>query len=72
MKVRETSTAPALRRPPGAVNSVTAGKIQTNDELKTAAEYQPLIIHYNTTARRYAAGDVASVTDSVQDVVTPG
>ena len=25
-------------------------QIQTNDELKTAAEYQPLIIHYNNGA----------------------
>ncbi len=34
--------------------ALTAGKIQTNDELKTAAEYQPLIIHYNGGAVRLA------------------
>ena len=43
----------------------------TNDELKTAAEYQPLIVHYNNGAA-VRLGDVANVTDSVQDVRNAG
>mgnify|MGYP000031306468 CR=1 FL=1 len=46
-------------------------QIQTNDELKTAAEYQPLIIHYNNGGA-VRLGDVATVTDSVQDVRNAG
>jgi multidrug efflux pump len=46
-------------------------QIQTNDALKTAAEYQPLIIHYNNGAA-VRLSDVASVTDSVQDVRNAG
>jgi multidrug efflux pump len=46
-------------------------QVQTNDELKTAAEYQPLIVHYNNGAA-VRLGDVATVTDSVQDVRNAG
>lgn len=61
-----------VRKPQGAIeNSSHRWQIQTNDELKTAAEYQPLIIHYNNGAA-VRLSDVASVTDSVQDVRNAG
>jgi multidrug efflux pump len=44
--------------------------VQTNDELKTAAEYQPLIVHYNNGAAVRLA--TSPVTDSVQDVRNAG
>ncbi len=45
--------------------------MQTNDELKTAADYQPLIVHYQNGAA-VRLGDVATVSDSVQDVRNAG
>jgi multidrug efflux pump len=45
--------------------------VQTNDALKTAAAYQPLIIHYKNGAA-VRLSDVASVTDSVQDIRNAG
>ena len=41
------------------------------DELKTAADYQPLIVHYQNGAA-VRLGDVATVSDSVQDVRNAG
>ncbi|EHK5681488.1 multidrug transporter subunit MdtC [Salmonella enterica] len=71
-EVREAINSANVRRPQGAIeDSVHRWQIQTNDELKTAAEYQPLIIHYNNGAA-VRLGDVASVTDSVQDVRNAG
>lgn len=61
-----------VRKPQGAIeNDTQRWLVQTNDELKTAAEYQPIIIHYNNGAA-VRLGDVASVTDSVQDVRNAG
>ncbi|BBU82746.1 hypothetical protein EIMP300_41460 [Escherichia coli] len=61
-----------MRKPQGALEDGThRWQIQTNDELKTAAEYQPLIIHYNNGGA-VRLGDVATVTDSVQDVRNAG
>jgi multidrug efflux pump len=40
-----------VRKPQGALeDSSHRWQVQTNDELKTAAEYQPLIVHYNNGA----------------------
>ncbi|HCC10005.1 MAG TPA: multidrug transporter subunit MdtC, partial [Atlantibacter hermannii] len=59
-------------RPQGALeDSDRRWQIQANDELKTAAEYQPLIIHYHNGAA-VKLQDVATVTDSVQDVRNAG
>ena len=59
-------------KPQGAIEDNShRWQIHTNDELKTAAEYQPLIIHYNNGAA-VRLSDVASVTDSVQDVRNAG
>jgi len=70
--VREAISSANVRRPQGAVEDDTRRwQLQTNDELKTADEYQPLIIHYNNGAA-VRLGDVATVTDSVQDVRNAG
>ena len=58
---------PTMRKPQGALEDGThRWRIQTNDELKTAAEYQPLIIHYNNGAvssGRCGDGDRLPVQD---------
>ncbi|AYN29735.1 multidrug transporter subunit MdtC [Buttiauxella sp. 3AFRM03] len=70
--VRTTIDNANVRRPQGAVeDSSRRWQLQTNDELKTAAEYQPLIIHYNNGGAVHLS-DVATVTDSVQDVRNAG
>ena len=70
--VRTAISNANVRKPQGALEDGThRWQIQTNDELKTAAEYQPLIIHYNNGAA-VRLGDVATVTDSVQDVRNAG
>ncbi|MGC8423734.1 multidrug efflux RND transporter permease subunit MdtC [Mixta calida] len=61
-----------VRRPQGAVeNGNQRWQLKTNDELKTAAEYQPLVVHYNNGAA-VRLQDIATVTDSVQDVRNAG
>jgi len=70
--VRSAISNANVRKPQGSVEDDShRWQIQTNDELKTAAEYQPLIIHYNNGAA-VRLSDVASVTDSVQDVRNAG
>ena len=70
--VRSAISNANVRKPQGAIeDSSHRWQIQTNDELKTAAEYQPLIIHYNNGAA-VRLSDVASVTDAVQDVRNAG
>ncbi|MDS0557807.1 efflux RND transporter permease subunit, partial [Klebsiella pneumoniae] len=61
-----------VRKPQGALeDSAHRWQVQTNDELKTAADYQPLIVHYQNGAA-VRLGDVATVSDSVQDVRNAG
>ncbi|MEZ2576066.1 multidrug efflux RND transporter permease subunit MdtC [Buttiauxella ferragutiae] len=70
--VRTTIDNANVRRPQGVVeDSSRRWQLQTNDELKTAAEYQPLIIHYNNGGAVHLS-DVATVSDSVQDVRNAG
>ncbi|MTD42670.1 multidrug efflux RND transporter permease subunit MdtC [Erwinia sp. CPCC 100877] len=70
--VRSAISSANVRRPQGAVEDDTRRwLLQTNDELKTAAEYKPLIVHYNNGAA-VRLSDVATVTDSVQDVRNAG
>lgn len=70
--VRTAISNANVRKPQGALEDGThRWQIQTNDELKTATEYQPLIIHYNNGGA-VRLGDVATVTDSVQDVRNAG
>ncbi len=70
--VRNAISNANVRRPQGAVEDDTRRwLLQTNDELKTAAEYQPLVVHYNNGSA-VRLSDVATVTDSVQDVRNAG
>ena len=70
--VRQAIADANVRRPQGAVeNNGQRWQLRTNDELKTAGEYQPLVVHYNNGAAVRLA-DVATVTDSVQDVRNAG
>ncbi|WP_345828223.1 multidrug efflux RND transporter permease subunit MdtC [Erwinia sp. HDF1-3R] len=60
------------RRPQGAVEDADRRwQLKTNDALQTAADYRPLVIHYNNGAA-VQLKDVANVTDSVQDVRNAG
>ena len=70
--VRQAIADANVRRPQGAVeNNGQRWQLRTNDELKTAAEYQPLVVHYNNGAA-VRLQDVATVSDSVQDVRNAG
>ncbi len=60
------------RRPQGAIDDVQQRwQVRTNDELQTASEYLPLVVHYNNGAA-VRLSDVANVQDSVQDVRNAG
>src|SRR5581483_9804718 len=59
-------------RPKGQIADATRSwTISTNDQLLKASEYQPLIVTYRNGAPVRVA-DVASVTDSVEDVRNAG
>ena len=62
------------RQPAQGASSPTAsapGRIATTDQLLKAAEYQPLVVSYRNGAA-VRLSDVATVTDSVEDVRTSG
>ncbi len=70
--VRATLAAANVNRPKGAVGTGDRSwALSTNDQLFNAAEYQPLIIRYSRGAA-VRLSDVASVTDSVEDIRTGG
>ena len=70
--VREAIANANQRRPQGAVEDrQQRWQLRTNDELKTASDYAPLVVHYSNGAAVKLA-DVASVQDSVQDVRNAG
>jgi len=70
--VREAIANANQRRPQGAVEDrQQRWQLRTNDELKTASDYAPLVVHYRNGAAVKLA-DVASVQDSVQDVRNAG
>ncbi|HGM6862197.1 TPA: multidrug efflux RND transporter permease subunit MdtC [Serratia rubidaea] len=70
--VRQAISSANVRKPQGALeNPQQRWQLQTNDELKTAADYQPLIVHYNNGSA-VRLGDVAEVKDSVQNVRNAG
>ena len=68
-----TSIANAnVRRPQGAIEkNDKRWQVQANDEIKTAQDYQPLIIHYNNGSA-VRLRDVANVKDSVENVRNAG
>ena len=70
--VRAALAAANANRPKGEIaNSDRSYSLSTTDQLLKAAEYQPLIIHYNNGAA-VRLSDVATVTDSVEDIRTGG
>ncbi|QEW31499.1 multidrug efflux RND transporter permease subunit MdtC [Erwinia billingiae] len=70
--IRETIANANQRRPQGAIEDhQQRWQLKTNDELQKAADYQPLVVHYNAGAA-VRLQDVANVTDSVQDVRNAG
>ncbi|MFC3396323.1 multidrug efflux RND transporter permease subunit MdtC [Brenneria rubrifaciens] len=70
--VRQAISQANVRQPLGNIeNHQQNWQIQTNDELKTADAYKPLIIHYGNGAA-VRLSDVATVEDSVQDVRNAG
>nr|WP_256465976.1 multidrug efflux RND transporter permease subunit MdtC [Yersinia ruckeri] len=70
--VRQSIAAANVRRPQGSVEADRQRwQVQANDEIKTAAGYRPLIIHYNNGSP-VRLSDVANVVDSVQDVRNAG
>ncbi len=70
--VRSAITNSNANRPKGAVEDDTRRwQIDANDQAKTAAEYQPLIVGYNNGAA-VRLQDVAQVIDSVQDLRNDG
>ncbi|WP_168403223.1 multidrug efflux RND transporter permease subunit MdtC [Erwinia amylovora] len=70
--VRTTIANANVRKPQGAIDDrQQRWWLKTNDELHTAAEYRPLVIHYHQGAA-VRLQDVATVTDSVENVRNAG
>jgi len=70
--VRAALGAANANRPKGEVGDARrTWSISTTDQLLTAAEYRPMVIHYQAGAALRLA-DVATVTDSVEDTRTGG
>ncbi|MEH2921119.1 multidrug efflux RND transporter permease subunit MdtC [Samsonia erythrinae] len=71
--VRQTIAQANVRLPLGNVeNHQKSWQVQTNDELKTAAAYAPLVIRYNSGGGAVRLSDVAKVEDSVQNARNAG
>jgi len=65
--VRQTIAAANVRKPQGELEDGNSHwQIRTNDALKTAKEYAPLVIHVSN-GNTVRLSDVATVTDGVQD-----
>ncbi|WP_261864973.1 multidrug efflux RND transporter permease subunit MdtC [Budvicia aquatica] len=61
-----------VRRPQGSLSlDQQHWQVQANDEIKTAEGYRPIIVHYNNNSP-VRLSDVATITDSVQDVRNAG
>ncbi len=70
--VRTAISSANVRKPQGAIEDSThRWQLRTNDEMKKAAEYRPLIVHYKNGAA-VRLQDVADVVDGVQDVRNAG
>ncbi|MGE9549640.1 multidrug efflux RND transporter permease subunit MdtC [Erwinia amylovora] len=70
--VRQAIANANQRRPQGAIEDRNQRwQLKTNDELQTAADYQPLVVH-SSNGSAVRLQDVANVTDSVQDVRNAG
>ncbi|MFP5259100.1 MAG: efflux RND transporter permease subunit [Acidobacteriota bacterium] len=70
--VRGFINTTTVNRPKGRIEGDgTAHEIAVNDQLHSAREYQPLILSYKNGAA-VRLSDVATITDSVEDVRTAG
>ena len=71
--VRTALAAANANRPKGSLDGDDGRtwSVTTNDQLLKAADYQSLVIHYQQGAA-LRLGDVAAVTDSVEDIRTGG
>ena len=70
--VRATLAAANVIRPKGSISGPDrTWSLSTTDQLFKAAEYEPLIVHYNNGAA-VRLGDIATVVDSVEDIRTMG
>jgi multidrug efflux pump len=70
--VRNLLSQTNVNRPKGQIaNERKAWEIQTNDQLHTASQYLPLIIHYRAGAA-VRIPDVGKVEDSVEDLRAAG
>ncbi|MBH2879751.1 multidrug efflux RND transporter permease subunit MdtC [Serratia marcescens] len=70
--VRQAISNANLRTPLGSAESQDKRwQIQSNDQIKKAEGYKPLIVHYNNGSA-VRLSDVANVIDSVQDVRNAG
>jgi multidrug efflux pump len=71
-EVRQTISNANAKRPKGAVeDDAQHWQVQASDQLESAADYIPLIIRYQDGAA-VRLGDVASVTDGVEDRYNSG
>ena len=70
--VRQSISAANAKRPKGAVEDAERHwQVQASDQLEKAADYLPLIIRYQDGAA-VRLGDVATVTDGVEDRYNSG
>jgi multidrug efflux pump len=70
--VRATLAAANVIRPKGSISGPErTWSLSTTDQLFKAAEYEPLIVHYNNGAA-VRLGDIGTVVDSVEDIRTMG
>ncbi len=70
--VRGVLAATNANRPKGQLaNETTSREIDTNDQLRKASEYEPVIVTYRKGAA-VTLSDVAEVKDAVEDVRTLG
>ncbi|MBX9613616.1 MAG: efflux RND transporter permease subunit, partial [Burkholderiales bacterium] len=71
--VRKAIVASNSNRPQGVVEDGTQHwQISVNGKASTAAEYLPVLVKYRSNGATVRLGDVAEVTDSVQDLRTAG
>ena len=67
--IRVALTTTNANRPKGLVDrGAQTWQIEANDQVSSAAEFSPIIVHYGAGGQTVRLSDVAKVTDSVQDV----
>ncbi|HEM8292613.1 TPA: multidrug efflux RND transporter permease subunit MdtC [Providencia stuartii] len=70
--VRSAISSANVRQPQGYINDDEKRyQVQTNDELKKAADYRPIIVHYKA-GNAVKLSDIANVKDSIENVRAAG